>query len=287
MGVALLLLATGCIPKAGTVPISTAPEASGCITDVGPADRLVVEGCGGDITYNVSVPERCLEFACGLIVDVHGFTMSGDIEEAVTGLAALGRDRGYIVIQPSAPGSIPSWSSSHYPLVAAFTELAVDVWRVDQRRVHITGFSQGGAMTFWMRCNRPDLFASVAPAAMAGTACSNGANLPTLYVQGHDDIYISEAAIQSTINSFVSAYGLDPGVVVAEGDRYVYTGYPNPTPGEAGLVTFLHDYSSDGIRGHCVFGPVDPASFYGCKQPSPSSHGRLVMEFFQANPRRS
>jgi poly(3-hydroxybutyrate) depolymerase len=286
-GLAVLLLAAGCVPKAGTVPIASSPAPAGCITDVGPSEKLVVEGCGGDISYNVSVPARCLQYACGLVVDVHGWTMSGDIQEAVTGIAALGRERGYIVVQPTAPGDIPSWNSSHYPLVAAFTELAIDVWRVDERRVHVTGFSQGGAMTFWMRCNRPDLFASVAPTAAAGSACSNGVNLPTLYVQGNNDIYVSAAAITATINSFVTTYGLDPGVLVGQGPLYRHTAYPNPTQGEAGLVTLIHDYSTEFINGHCVFGPPDPTSFYGCDQPAPFSHGSIIMDFFELNPRRT
>lgn len=286
LAVALVAAAAGCIPAAGTQPISSAPAPVGCITDVGPTVKVVVTGCGSEITYNVSVPERCITHACGLIVDVHGWTMNGDIQEANTGIAAIGRAEGYVVIQPNAPGATPSWSSAHYPYVAAFVEDAVDAWRIDPRRVHITGFSQGGAMTFWMRCNRPDLFASAAPTAMAGTACANGVNMPTLYLQGNNDIFISQSAIASTIASFRNGYGLTDEQVVSSNAEVATTIYRSPDPDEPPFASIVHNYSSYGVNGHCIMGSVTPTDPYGCDQPTTAGHGRLIVDFFKGQPRR-
>ncbi len=287
LAVALAVVAAGCIPAAGTQPISSAPEPVGCITDVAPTAKMVVTNCGGDITYNVSVPESCTAYACGLIVDVHGWTMSGDIQEANTGIAAIGRDEGYIVVQPNAPGSPPSWSAGHYPHVAAFVEDALDAWRVDRRRVHITGFSQGGAMTFWMRCNRPDLFASAAPTAMSGTSCANGVNMPTLYIQGNDDIFVSQTAISNAIANFRNRHGLTDELVASSTPEYTLAIYRNPDPSVPQFTTIIHNYSANGVRGHCVLGSVTPTSPYGCDQPAPAGHGRVVVDFFKNHPKRS
>jgi poly(3-hydroxybutyrate) depolymerase len=286
LALVLVAGAAGCIPKAGTVAIPSAPQPSGCITEVGPTTKVVVTGCGGGITYNVSVPAACATHRCGLILDVHGWTMSGDIQERNTGIAAIGRSEGYIVVQPTAPGVPPSWSSSHYPLVAAFVELATQVWRVDTRRVHVTGFSQGGAMTSWMRCNRPNLFASAAPTAIAGSACANGTNMPTLYIQGHDDVFVSEAAISATIASYVNTYDLDVEVVLDERPEMVTTVHRATDPAVPTFTTILHRLSGPGVQGHCVIGPVEP-NVYGCTQPSPGPHGRIVVDFFIQNPRRA
>lgn len=283
---ALVILAAGCIPEAGTVPHTSAPAPAGCITATGATDKVVVADCGGGVTYNVSVPARCLDFACGLIVDVHGWTMSGDIQERNTGIAAIGRDEGYIVVQPNAPGSPPSWNSGHYPHVAAFVELAISVWRVDARRVHITGFSQGGAMTTWMRCNRSDLFASAAPTAMSGSGCANGVNLPTLYIQGTDDVFVSQAAIDNTIASYVTTYGYDTPITLADEAGYTHTAYANSSNPDAHFQSFIHNYSSNGVRGHCIMGSVTPTDPYGCDQPTPKGHGRLVVDFFKYHPRQ-
>ena len=285
--VVVVLAVAGCIPAAGTQPISSAPQPVGCITDIDPTVKMVVAGCGGDVTYNVSVPERCATHACGLIVDVHGWTMSGDIQETNTGIAAIGQEEGYIVIQPNAPGSPPSWSSSHYSHVAAFVEDALEAWRVDRRRVHITGFSQGGAMTYWMRCNRSDLFASAAPTAMSGTACTNGLNMPTLYIQGNDDIFISESAIAGTIASFRNRHGLSDELVVATTPDYTWTIYRNPDPSVTQFTAVIHNYSANGVRGHCILGSVTPTNPYGCDQPAPAGHGRVVVDFFKNHPRSS
>jgi poly(3-hydroxybutyrate) depolymerase len=287
LALTLAVVAAGCIPAAGTQPISSAPQPAGCIQQVGPTVKMVVAGCGGDVTYNVSVPDQCMTHACGLIVDVHGWTMSGDIQEANTGIAAIGREEGYVVIQPNAPGDVPSWSSAHYPHVASFVELALDVWRIDRRRVHITGFSQGGAMTFWMRCNRPDLFVSAAPTAMSGSACANGVNIPTLYLQGHDDVFISEANIAATIASFRNRHGLTEVAVASSSPEVTTTLYYSDEPGVTPFVTVLHNYSTNGLNGHCVMGSATPTSPYGCDQPALPGHGRIIVDFFKNQARAS
>ena len=171
--------------------------------------------------------------------------------------------------------------------VAAFVEDALEAWRVDRRRVHITGFSQGGAMTYWMRCNRSDLFASAAPTAMSGTACTNGLNMPTLYIQGNDDIFISESAIAGTIASFRNRHGLSDELVVATTPDYTWTIYRNPDPSVTQFTAVIHNYSANGVRGHCILGSVTPTNPYGCDQPAPAGHGRVVVDFFKNHPRSS
>lgn len=286
--IALLVVAAGCIPPAGTVPIASPPAPSGCITEVGPADKLVFAGCGGDITYNVSVPAVCSTKACGLILDVHGWTMSGDKQEANTQIAAIGRQEGYVVVQPNAPlaGDQPSWNSTHYPRVAAFVEEAIGVWRIDPRRVHVTGFSQGGAMTNWMRCNRTDLFASAAPTAMSGGACTNGRNLPTMYVQGLNDIFVSQAAIDSTIASYRTTHDLDRSVELFDEEGVVATVHTSTAnPDTPVYVTVIHNHTSVIVNGHCIFGAPDVGDLYGCDEPSTRSHGRMIVDFFKDHPK--
>jgi poly(3-hydroxybutyrate) depolymerase len=281
--VALGLLAA-CAPPLATQPVPSPPAPAGCITDVGPADKLVVSGCGGDITYNVSVPAKCLQYRCGLIFDVHGWTMSGDIQEANTGIAAIGREEGFIVVQPSSADT--SWGPLRYQNVAAFMDIAIEVWRVDPRHVHFTGFSMGGIMSWWMRCNRADVVASVAPTGFSGQACTNGARpVPTLYIQGHNDYFVSEANIQATIDSIKTTHQLDNGTVVAqEPDAYVHTRYRN-ADGYT-FETILHRHTQEGaLAGHCIIGSNDPGSIYGCDQPSSLKHGRAIVDFFKRHPK--
>ena len=283
LALTLALIGTSCQPPPGTQPIASPPAPQGCVTDVGPADKIVVTGCGGDITYNVSVPSQCIEFACGLIFDVHGWTMSGDIQERNTGIARRGREAGFIVVQPNAPGSPPSWSSSHYPFVADFMDLAIQVWRVDPNRVHFTGFSQGGAMTFWMRCNRADVIASAAPVALGGAACSgNPRPVRTLYIQGNNDIFVSEASKNSTIQSFVTKHALGPGTVLSSTPSRTLTLYVNASGFP--FASIIHNDTSNGVLGHCIMGSDLPTDAYGCDQPADPTHGDAVIDFFLGSP---
>ena len=85
---------------------SAAGGASGCIDDVSATERRVVS-CG-PLTYDVAIPEACPAQGCGLIFDVHGLTMSGEMQEANTGLAQRGREAGYVVVQPNATPAPPA-----------------------------------------------------------------------------------------------------------------------------------------------------------------------------------
>lgn len=272
------------VPPAGTQPIAEAPAPQGCIDDVGPGEQLIFADCGENIVFNVSVPETCMTHACGLIFDVHGFTMSGPIEEQNTGIAAIGREEGYIVVQPSAPGG--SWSGpSHDPVVIDFLESAMKVWHVDERRVHFTGFSQGGAMTFRMHCALADTLASVAPVGMRGTACEGDTRaLDTFYIIGQDDVFVSAEQAQATVDSLVEAHALTVDEVVQEGEGFVWTRYKN----DDGLVFehLDHSFTSPPLGGHCFPGSLDPRGLYGCVEEAPFKHGRIVVDFFKAHPKQ-
>jgi len=156
------------VPLPATVPIN-APVADDCLTDVGPgAYELRCEG----LDFNLNIPEVCTEYACGLIVDVHGFGMTADLQEIHSEIAVRGGEAGYIVLQPTAPltdrGN--SWSNSggQDEQVEALLRRTMEAFHVLEDRVHMTGYSQGGFMTWRFLCNRSEIFGSVAPMG-AGT----------------------------------------------------------------------------------------------------------------------
>jgi len=269
------------VPAAGTVPIDP-PSPSGCIDDVGPGGALVFADCGGDIVFNVSVPEQCMTHACGLIFDVHGWTMTGPIQEMNTGIAAIGREEGYVVVQPSAPGM--SWNAAmHDSVVQDFLRLAIEVWNLETRRVHFTGFSQGGAMTFRMRCALSDVIASAAPVAMRGGTCEGDARvMDVMYVQGRADVFVADADVDSTIAALIDSGSFEMDSVLSEDDRHTWTRYTNAQGRTLEIVD--HTYSSGFVGGHCFPGSLDAPGLYGCDEEAPFAHGRIVVDFFKAHP---
>src|SRR5262245_13957070 len=80
-----------------------------CITDLGAKSDYVFD-CS-DLDWNVSLPFACATTSCGLIFDVHGFSMSGLMEDHNDNLVELGEKHGYIVVQPNADPAPPesSW----------------------------------------------------------------------------------------------------------------------------------------------------------------------------------
>jgi pimeloyl-ACP methyl ester carboxylesterase len=286
-----------------------------CFPNPGAGHR--VYPCNG-INFDVEVPPACVDGGCGIILDVHGLTMSAAMEDANFELRARGAAAGFVVVQPSANPAPPqaSWSASDEPKVYDFLTRAIAVYAIDADRVHMTGFSQGGFMTWRFLCSHADLFASVAPAAAASNcavignpsgppACSfTGAEvpsrkLPILYMHGRaDHNYIPFDCAQPQVDAIVSAWGLTANGVVASSPTYTRQRWTD-TAGT--VVEFLaHDYSSSAqvpfvsasvLQGHCFPGSTDPGGAPGqlfsfrCEQPASFVWGTEVVGFFVAHPR--
>jgi poly(3-hydroxybutyrate) depolymerase len=196
-------------------PPIDAPEASGCVTDVSAG----VHDFTCDTTIDtVSVPEPCTRRSCGVIIDVHGGMMSSQMEDKNTNLRALGVEHGYIVIQPNAlqnelllnqrlyVADTPTTPADDTRVMDILTQV-IAVFHADKKRIHMTGFSEGGFMSWRWFCAHSDLLASVAPGAAAwncGVLANTGLtppevgcelsgsslpmhNIPVLYIQGMKD----------------------------------------------------------------------------------------------------
>jgi len=279
-----------------------------CFPDTTPGHH--VYPCDG-IDYDVEVPTSCPPAGCGIIVDVHGLTMSAAMQDANTGMRARGTAAGFVVVQPNANPDPPqaSWNTSDDAKIYDFLTRAIAVYAIDPDRVHFTGFSQGGFMTWRFLCAHADVFASVAPAAAAsncvGTpACSftgtdvPSREIPVLYMHGRmDQNYIPWSCAQPQVDAMVSAWGLTSVGIVASSPTYTRERF---TDASGTVVEFLaHDYYSNALfileqsrlLGHCFPGSTDPGGQPGqlfpfrCEQPASFVWGQEVVDFFVAHPR--
>jgi poly(3-hydroxybutyrate) depolymerase len=268
--------------------------------------------CDG-VTYDVAIPSRCITRACGLIVDVHGGTMSGPMEDKNTNLSALGNQHGYIVITPSA--AVGLWNAATDDTkVFAFLNTVKGALHADPDRVHITGMSQGGYMSWRFLCQHTEVFASIAPAAAAGAAnispevgCTfTGQDVPSreidlLYMHGTADALVNFPNAVTLRDAVLAHYRMESGVKVAGDTQYTRTRYT--APGGHIFEFIQHDYVSDSavgipplgiaIKGHCFPGSDDQTitlpnqlMAFGCKPPTAFDWGEEVMKFFIAHPRR-
>jgi poly(3-hydroxybutyrate) depolymerase len=287
-----------------------APVASGCVRDVSAGQHEL--SCQ-DLTQLVYVPARCLSQRCGLVIDVHGGTMSARMEEKNTRMTTLGERYGYIVLQPNANLGLFD-ASVDDDKVLAFAKELISVFHLDQDRVHMMGFSQGGYMTWRFLCAHGDFLASAAPASAAGEAnislevdCSfTGSDVPSverdiLYMHGTQDALVDFKNAQKKRADVITALALAQTAELSNDAKYRRTRYQN----QRGTVfEFIeHDYTSPSafpaqpplgiaIVGHCYPGSSDleitedgQLMAFGCTPPTAFNWGETVMEFFRAHPR--
>ncbi len=131
--------------------------------------------------------------------------------------------------------------------------------KIDNRRIYVTGFSNGGFFTYALWAARGNVLAAVAPCA-----CSAGDNLkflkpkPCLHLTGNTDRVVGSHYQLQTIAAIRRLNGCDEtGVAWNTGPRMVVTYYPSPTG--TPFVSAIH------IGGHIV----------------PKSTGAWVVRFFK------
>lgn len=280
------------------------PVPVGCVTSVAAGEQDVP--CDG-IVFTVSVPEQCLTRACGLIVDIHGLTCSADVQDKNTNLRALGREHGFLVVQPNAnpPPPLSSWNQgTDDEKIRAFMADVIAAWHVDPDRVHVTGFSQGGFMTWRFICRYAEVLASAAPAAGCSDyggvkGCAflgnevSAVEVPILYLHGHRDGLIAFSCAERQRDAVVAAWGLALVEEVSSDAGHTWSRYINPNGTVFEFIEHDWEASSDFLKGHCIPGshdlkPTEPGQLFGyaCVGETAVNWGEAVVRFFLDHPRR-
>lgn len=279
---------------------ATPPTAAGCVTDVSSGDHVYT--CGG-LRVDARIPARCQAPGCGLILELHGDTGTGLLMDGHTKLRDLGEPAGYIVIAPSGPpwpgpqdGS--TWNSTNDATLVDMTTQFRDVFRVDPKKVHVTGFSRGGFMTWRLLCDHADLFASAAPAGagfgdnFGETTCfqqnrAPSRKIPILFMMGRTDASVGYQTMVGIRDAAIANYQVTGPTVIASDASYAHNQW--------GVIeTFDHAYETvsdgpfDDAKGHCIAGstsdPYAPQYAIPCKLPNAFVWGEEVMKFFIAHP---
>lgn len=223
------------------------------------------------------------------------------LEDGHLNLRERGDAAGYVLVAPSNPRM--TWSAAEDEALIDLVRRVADEFQLDARRIHVTGFSRGGYVTWRLLCDHADLFASAAPAA-AGLAarertCFTGGRapsreIPILFLMGRTDHQVSYGAMVAIRDAALASYGAGVPQVLSGDASYTHTRWTGR--GSAVLETFDHAYETinDGpwgfALGHCVPGSTsDPyARQYAlpCRPPNAFTWGEEVMRFFRAHPMR-
>lgn len=283
----------GDVPPPATVEVP-APEPDDCITDTA-TERQSLE-CDG-LSFELSVPPACQSTACGLIVDVHGFGMNGPTQDLHTQLSRIATEAGFIVLQPSAPidasgGGFASWSSDgeNDSQVLAIMDRIRRVFHVQDERIHMTGYSQGGFMTWRFLCARPELFGSVAPLAAGSGACfatrTPAEEIDILYAHGTTDGLVPFESATRTVSQIRESWETDGGQIVSEDRAHTWTRYTTDAGTRFEFIRF--DWETNFVLGpspllaHCFPGSDQ---FVGCGTDTAFHWGEELTRFFLEHPR--
>lgn len=277
------------------------PIPDDCITDVTPGHHEFT--CDG-LIYDIEIPDACLDAPCGMIFDVHGLSMSAQMQNACTNLRALGQEHGFIVVQPNAdpPPPAANWIPEIDDAKVFDTmQRVAAAFHVDPDRWHITGFSQGGFMSWRFACAHADVLASVAPASACGndfpiTDCqftedeSPGEPIDILYIHGTADLVVNGSCAVPRRDAVIERFGLGNAEILLDDPDIRRTRYRSD---EMTFEYVEHDYVGDApvAGGHCIVGADDPADAPGqfvpvsCDDPFALVWGEAVVEFFLEHPR--
>lgn len=282
---------------------NTPPVASGCVTSTNSGEHTFT--CDG-LAVNAIIPAACQAPGCGLILQIHGDTGTGLLMDAHTNLRALGAQNNYIVIsptgRPTAQGIGATWTQAEDPKLIGMTQTFASVFRVDPKKIHVTGFSRGGFVAWRLLCDASELFASGAPAAAGNgngeVTCFSQNRFPSrqadiLFMIGLTDVPVPLATMNSIRNNAIANYQSGPRVIVAQTAAYTQNRWTNVQG--AVIETFEHSYETNpagpwgNSRGHCFPGstmnPFAPQYAVPCQGPNAFTWGAEVMKFFKAHPK--
>lgn len=168
-----------------------------------------------------------------LVLVLHGRPSNGFSMVYITEMNTVAEKEGFIAVYPHGvqqewnyPRGVAMYGSGEVDdtefLLSLIDDLSIDL-NIDQTRLYVTGFSNGGFMTHRLTCEASDRFAAFAPvgaSAFGGqpTLCENKKvrPLPILLMHGTEDISVPWAGSYSNVPS-------------VNGPQKVYSTYPFET----------------------------------------------------------
>jgi polyhydroxybutyrate depolymerase len=178
---------------------------SGCSDDA--VERPTQVDFGGERPVQIAVPKDYDHSQkTPLLIALHGYSVTGYIVLAITGLRDLNDLENVIVAAPEGvigDDGAPSWNipgtccnrhdTDDVAYIADLVEEISSVYNVDPERVYAFGHSNGGLMAYHLACERPDIFAGIASLAgpTVGDSCSPSEAVSILHIQGTEDDQIS------------------------------------------------------------------------------------------------
>ncbi len=165
-----------------------------------PPDQVIF---GGERPVQISIPRNYDHSKkTPLLVVLHGYSVSGYLVLALTGLRDLGDTERVLVVAPEGvigADNSPSWNvpdvccgqhdTDDVAYISDLVEEIASVYNVDREQIYVFGHSNGGLMAYQLACERPDLFTGIV--SLAGSTpvetCHPSEAISILHVAGTED----------------------------------------------------------------------------------------------------
>jgi polyhydroxybutyrate depolymerase len=194
--------------SAGTSPSTTAAESAraklspGCKASqaVPPGEEKVTTTSGGAERwyYRHVPPDYDGAAPTPVVLDLHGYSEGAQVHLMMSNLGSYGDEQGFITITPQGTAEpIPRWDvgfdSKDYAFIGDLLDEVNETLCVDERRVFVTGLSNGAFMTSALVCKYGDRLAAAAPVAgiRAIDDCNPGRPIPVAAFHGTADEFVS------------------------------------------------------------------------------------------------
>ena len=166
--------------------------------------------------YSISVPTIQEGEEVPLIIGLHGGPLgTGSGKGYLNCLAVLGfRKLNAIIFAPDA-GEYYFWNENNYSLVLTLIEYAKKYWPIDEKRIVVSGYSNGGIGSWFFGTEYPDFFSAVIPVA-SNYDYNKQLQIPFYVIHGDRDRTFPLSDMQNLVASLKNN-GSDIQLFVMEG----------------------------------------------------------------------
>ena len=166
----------------------------------------------GDQTNTIDVAGRTREYILHvpadyggkaqlpLVIVLHGATQGAASAERMSGMSALADKEGFIAVYPNGTGKLPTWNAGNccgyaesnkvddIGFLRGLIGMLEKEYRIDPKRIYVTGISNGAMMSYRAACEMSDVVAAVAPVEGAqNVPCKPSAPVSVIVFHGTAD----------------------------------------------------------------------------------------------------
>lgn len=169
------------------------------------SQKFLMDHDGNNRSYLVHIPsDYDQDILYPLVIAMHGGTGSAENLERQSRLSDKSDEEKFIVVYPDGiEGGIfnirtwnAGWCCGHSAtsnvddvgFIEKLVLLLIEDYSIDQNRVYATGMSNGGYMAYRLACEKPELFAAIAPVACSMTFdCNPSQSIPIIQFHSFQD----------------------------------------------------------------------------------------------------